>query len=229
MVRAFVARLFADPAVTRVQTDPSPDNGRAIRCYAKAGFHPVGEVDTPDGRALLMVCERPPVLTLRRAGAADVDTLHELMAAAAHHLAAQGFANWLPPYPRARIAADVVERAVYVVEAASGDAATPVATFMLGAAPHRPYDAMAWAGPDAPAQYLNRLAVHPAWQGRGVGAWCLAQMQRLAREAGATALRCDVLRANARLCRLYERHGFVARATRDHSGWTFTCYERVLD
>ena len=38
MVRQFVARLFEDPRVTRVQTDPSPDNPRAIRCYEKAGF-----------------------------------------------------------------------------------------------------------------------------------------------------------------------------------------------
>jgi RimJ/RimL family protein N-acetyltransferase len=59
MVRAFVELLFADPAVTRIQTDPSPGNGRAIRCYEKAGFRPVGEIDTPDGRALLMVCEGP--------------------------------------------------------------------------------------------------------------------------------------------------------------------------
>src|SRR5215212_893 len=55
MVRAFVTRLFEDPAVTRVQTDPDPRNARAIRCYAKAGFHPVRQVDTPDGRALLMM------------------------------------------------------------------------------------------------------------------------------------------------------------------------------
>ena len=58
MVRAFVQRLFADPAVTRVQADPSPGNLRAIRCYEKAGFHAVGEVNTPDGRALLMICDR---------------------------------------------------------------------------------------------------------------------------------------------------------------------------
>lgn len=57
MVRAFVDGLFADPAVTRVQTDPDPRNARAIRCYEKAGFSRVGEVDTPDGRALLMVRE----------------------------------------------------------------------------------------------------------------------------------------------------------------------------
>jgi aminoglycoside 6'-N-acetyltransferase Ib len=59
MVRAFVDRLFEDPGVTRVQTDPSPDNPRAIRCYEKAGFRRVGEIDTPDGRAVYMVRDRP--------------------------------------------------------------------------------------------------------------------------------------------------------------------------
>lgn len=58
MVRTFVERLFTDPMVTKVQTDPDVSNARAIRCYEKAGFRRVGEVDTPDGRALLMVVER---------------------------------------------------------------------------------------------------------------------------------------------------------------------------
>jgi RimJ/RimL family protein N-acetyltransferase len=55
MVRAFVDQLFLDPAVTKVQTDPSPENQRAIRSYLRAGFLPHGEVITPDGPALLML------------------------------------------------------------------------------------------------------------------------------------------------------------------------------
>jgi aminoglycoside 6'-N-acetyltransferase-1b len=39
IVRAFVALLFRDPAVTRIQADPKRTNARAIRCYEKAGFH----------------------------------------------------------------------------------------------------------------------------------------------------------------------------------------------
>jgi len=58
MLRAFLAELFSDPAVTVVQADRSPDNHRAIRCYVKAGFAAVGEVATPDGPALLMRCSR---------------------------------------------------------------------------------------------------------------------------------------------------------------------------
>ncbi|MEP7301338.1 MAG: GNAT family N-acetyltransferase [Caldimonas sp.] len=54
MVRAFVERLFLDPAVTLVQTDPAPGNERAIRSFRRAGFVSVGEVETPDGPAHLM-------------------------------------------------------------------------------------------------------------------------------------------------------------------------------
>lgn len=59
MVRDFLAFLFEDPRVTTIQTDPSPDNGRAIAAYRKAGFVDEGVVDTPDGPALVMRAERP--------------------------------------------------------------------------------------------------------------------------------------------------------------------------
>ncbi len=58
MVRAFLAESFADRRITRVQADPSPANGRAIRCYKKAGFRRVREIVTPDGPALLMHRDR---------------------------------------------------------------------------------------------------------------------------------------------------------------------------
>ena len=59
MVRQFLARTFTqDVSVTKIQTDPSPENGRAIRAYEKAGFRKVREVMTPDGPALLMVVTR---------------------------------------------------------------------------------------------------------------------------------------------------------------------------
>ena len=53
-IRQFVDGLLAS-GTPRVVTDPDLDNGRAIRAYAKAGFHSERVVDTPDGKSLLMV------------------------------------------------------------------------------------------------------------------------------------------------------------------------------
>jgi len=55
-------RQFADTVlgsgIPRVVTDPDPDNVRAIRAYASAGFQGDRVVDTPDGPARLMVRDR---------------------------------------------------------------------------------------------------------------------------------------------------------------------------
>jgi aminoglycoside 6'-N-acetyltransferase len=53
-IRAFIDRLLM-AGTPRVVTDPDPANARAIRAYEKANFRKDRLVDTPDGRALLMV------------------------------------------------------------------------------------------------------------------------------------------------------------------------------
>src|SRR5215468_9278345 len=53
-IRGFTDQLLAADT-PRVITDPDPANARAVRAYEKAGFLRQREVDTPDGRALLMV------------------------------------------------------------------------------------------------------------------------------------------------------------------------------
>jgi aminoglycoside 6'-N-acetyltransferase len=53
-IRHFIDGLIV-AGVPRVVTDPDPANARAIRAYEKAGFCCDHEVDTPEGRVLLMV------------------------------------------------------------------------------------------------------------------------------------------------------------------------------
>jgi aminoglycoside 6'-N-acetyltransferase len=53
-IRAFVDGVLATGA-PRVLTDPDVANARAIRAYAKAGFHRDRVVNTLEGPALLMV------------------------------------------------------------------------------------------------------------------------------------------------------------------------------
>lgn len=58
LVRALVDLLFSDPSVTKIHTDPAPNNLRAIRCYEKAGFVQEKVITTPDGPAVYMVQSR---------------------------------------------------------------------------------------------------------------------------------------------------------------------------
>ena len=58
LVRALVDRLFSDPSVTKIQTDPAPSNLRAVRCYEKAGYVQEKVITTPDGPAVYMVQSR---------------------------------------------------------------------------------------------------------------------------------------------------------------------------
>lgn len=67
LVQALVELLFSDPAVTKIQTDPAPNNHRAIRCYEKAGFVQEKVFTTPDGLAVYMVQTRQAYERARRA------------------------------------------------------------------------------------------------------------------------------------------------------------------
>ena len=59
LVRLFLVELlFNDPEVTKIQTDPSPSNLRAIDLPQKAGFERQGTITTPDGPAVYMVQTR---------------------------------------------------------------------------------------------------------------------------------------------------------------------------
>jgi AacA4 family aminoglycoside N(6')-acetyltransferase len=58
LVQTLVELLLSDPTVTKVQTDPAPNNHRAIRCYEKAGFVQQNVITTPDGPAVYMVQTR---------------------------------------------------------------------------------------------------------------------------------------------------------------------------
>ncbi len=58
ILRQFTVELFADGA-PRVVIDPHPDNARAIRAYAKAGFRLIDRRSSIYGEVLLMGLDNP--------------------------------------------------------------------------------------------------------------------------------------------------------------------------
>lgn len=55
---------------------------------------------------------------------------------------------------------------------------------------------------------VYQLMVHPDYQGRGIGGWCLERLLEQARSEG-RALRLQCMKANPRALAFYERYGFV--------------------
>ena len=60
--------------------------------------------------------------------------------------------------------------------------------------------------------YLQRVAVHPDWQGHGMGRSLVRAAARTARSAGARAILLNTQYENAGATRLYESEGYVALA-----------------
>jgi GNAT superfamily N-acetyltransferase len=160
----------------------------------------------------------------RRANARDDEAVRALLAAVGDELARQGFLNWMPAWSLERVRTVLATRDVYVVH----DGTELVASYVLGSTPVTPYTTPPWPTPRLTALYLNRLAVAPPLQRRGVGSWCLGDIDERARAAGALAIRCDVLETNAALHAFYQRHGYVPRGQRSHSGWAFISYEKLI-
>ncbi len=62
--------------------------------------------------------------------------------------------------------------------------------------------------PQAPDAYLGLMILDPAWRGQGAGRLLLAQVESLARNAGAARLYLGVLEVNPRGQAFWQRQGF---------------------
>ncbi|HNA71997.1 MAG TPA: GNAT family N-acetyltransferase, partial [Candidatus Obscuribacter sp.] len=58
LLQAFARKLFSNPSVNRIISDPSPENPRSIAALQKAGFTRLGDISTPDGAAVLLELKR---------------------------------------------------------------------------------------------------------------------------------------------------------------------------
>ena len=145
-----------------------------------------------------------------RATVRDADACRALLEAASTPEAGPlGSVSWHHPRVARVVASDAAAGRLYTVTDATG---ALIATFAVCDEADPYFAGVPWEAPEAPARYLHRLAVSPALQGGGIGAWCLERAEQIAAAEGARYLRLDALQKVERALRFYLREGYTHRA-----------------
>lgn len=101
-----------------------------------------------------------------------------------------------------------------------------IGTFTLGEQPPAYDDPSYWQVPAEPAWYFSAFAVLPPFQGRGVGRWCMAQVDAMTRAGAYRSLRFDAVASDTELLRFYDRLGYERRGLLNVGTSTVMCYEK---
>ena len=149
--------------------------------------------------------------TIHRVTVSDVPPLHQILVACGRDLKERfGLSHWMPMvYPLESMLKDAMSLEVYAVT----NGATQVGTFMLETTSTVPmsyikYGNIHWQVKAPSAVYVHKLAVVPAWQGQGLGTWCLQTVERLAVQRGCSAVRLDAVKTHPKLLSFYARQGY---------------------
>lgn len=170
---------------------------------------------TPDEQRLLDKIRRdrsrpqlvePPVC--RIATEDDLPAILAIVQQARNYLCRHRVDQWQGAYPNEEtFRADIAAGTCHVLTYQGAVAAVFTLTF----APEPAYDALTdgrWRSDREHAAVLHRNAVSANWRGTGLSDLLMQEVERLARESGAHAVRVDTHRHNGAQKKLLERHGY---------------------
>jgi GNAT superfamily N-acetyltransferase len=103
-----------------------------------------------------------------------------------------------------------------------------VATFTAAIKPLEYYNDKLWKYPAQPAIYVSHLAVLPKFQHKGIGTWCMDQIEELALKRGCTAVRLDAFEKYRELLEFYDNLGYQRRKVVEFSGCRLVCMEKII-
>ncbi|MEM1393929.1 MAG: GNAT family N-acetyltransferase [Cyanobacteria bacterium P01_D01_bin.116] len=114
---------------------------------------------------------------------------------------------WVPPYPLEKMLKDANKMYLYAIK---GNCQL-IGTFSIETKMppgYLKYGDINWQNPGLSAFYIHRLAVLPLFQGKGIGTWCLQQIENLAINHNHSAVRLDAVKINQKLLEFYEKSGY---------------------
>ena len=157
----------------------------------------------------------------------EVATLMDLVCRMVPSMRASGNLQWDEDYPNAEVFRHDVAAAQLWVAEIDGE----IGGFAAITTEQPPEYAKVGWNLQEPAIVVHRLAVDPAWRGKGIAAALMAQAEVVARERGIGVLRVDTNTENAATQRLFPKLGYeLAGEIRlgFRPGLRFPCYEKRL-
>lgn len=103
-----------------------------------------------------------------------------------------------------------------------------VATFNLSIESRDYYYDELWSNPHEQAIYLGQLGIDPTLQGKGLGKWCMHQVEEITKNMGRKAIRFDGLSLHPWLKIFYEKLDYLPRGIVKPKQWDLLCFEKIL-
>lgn len=76
--------------------------------------------------------------------------------------------------------------------------------------------------------YFEKLAVKPAESGKGIGSFCLNQIENEGRNIGCVKVRADVYSKSRHAIQFYQKHGYRRAGENKTLKYEIVCLEKVL-
>lgn len=147
-------------------------------------------------------------LAISEVTVSEIPALHQILVECGLDLQKRfNLSYWVPPYPLEKMLKNANNMDLYAIELDSEFIGTfTIETRMpLG---YLKYGNINWQNPGLSAFYIHRLAVLPLFQGKGIGTWCLQQIEKLAVIRNYSAVRLDAVKINRNLLKFYEKSGY---------------------
>ena len=161
-------------------------------------------------------------LEIVRAAERDLDAVLAVLNDASVWLVRKGVAGpWIPgSFSREAFAEKIARGEVYVAKLAENTVGTVTLQWS---------DELFWPTAPSDAGYVHKLALRPAYLGRGFGLQMLVWAERVSRASGKKFLRLDCLAENGKIRDYYENLGFIHQGDVYIQGWKASLYEKNLD
>jgi len=159
----------------------------------------------------------------------EIPEIMSLTQACAQAMIAQNIYQWNEHYPSPEaFKNDIKRKELYVLKNEDSILGTLVISTLMD----EEYIPINWLTPSLNNYYIHRLAVHPNFQGIGLGQLLMDYGEAFAKAKKATSIRLDTFSQNRRNQRFYEARGYQKLGNiyfPKQSEYPFYCYELIWE